>query len=205
MGIIYKVLNKVNSKIYIGKTIFTLEKRKNDHIKTMESNPKSYFHKAIKKYGVDNFKWEILQESDNIHLLELEKEFIKKYNSTNQEIGYNLTLGGEGSEGRIVSQETRDKIGKANKGKQPRLGKYHSNDTKKKLSINKSNLCSLPLNKQEAIIKIYKTGSYSLRCIARNYNVSLPTIKRIITKGPLKGYYKYQEIKSVRKLINVQR
>lgn len=67
-----------------------------------------YFYNAIKKYGWNNFQHEIIAE----HLTEQEaKNFeivlISKLESANRKYGYNITLGGESNNGRIVSEETR--------------------------------------------------------------------------------------------------
>ena len=97
MGLIYKVTNKINQKIYIGQTSNTLGERKKQHIQSAFNSrrpTKNYFHKAIKKYGIDNFQWEILE--DNIlekDLNKREKYWIKYYNSYLN--GYNLTEGGD--------------------------------------------------------------------------------------------------------------
>lgn len=84
---IYKVINKINKKPYIGKTDRTLDERRKEHEKT-QSN--SLFHKAIRKYGIENFKWNIEDESGE------EEYYIKKYNSHFIDgYGYNMTYGGE--------------------------------------------------------------------------------------------------------------
>lgn len=112
--IIYKVTNFINNKCYIGQTVKTLEERKRTH-----TWGNQLIHKAFKKYGIDNFIWEVIDDTctsyDN--LLEMEYHYIKQYHSYCKEWGYNLTLGGEGSLGRECKQETRNKISKSNKGR----------------------------------------------------------------------------------------
>ena len=98
--LIYKVTNLINNKIYIGKTKKSLEIRKRSHIKRMQS-PKGkplFFQRALKKYGLDNFKWEVLLEGcmSDEELCEKERYYIKFYNSNNRKNGYNLTEGGDG-------------------------------------------------------------------------------------------------------------
>lgn len=99
MGEIYKITNKVNGKIYIGKTKRTSHIRWIEHIRDSKNYPQKNIplHKAIQKYGVDNFLCEILE--DNIPLDNLnkkEKAYIKKYKTTNSNLGYNCTQGGDG-------------------------------------------------------------------------------------------------------------
>jgi hypothetical protein len=86
--IIYKTTNLINGKIYIGKDV---------------KNNSNYYgsgkilKQAIKKYGKENFKKEILVECFSKSELELEEiEQINKYSSNDPNIGYNITNGGSG-------------------------------------------------------------------------------------------------------------
>ena len=97
MGYIYKISNTVNNKIYIGQTSRTVEKRWNLHKQTAK-NPSylsySYpLYQAMRKYGIDNFNFEIILQKDcseeEIRLIE--KEYIIQYNSLCPN-GYNQTL-----------------------------------------------------------------------------------------------------------------
>lgn len=95
---IYKIENLVTHNVYIGQSI-NIEKRIKKH-KTVAFNPedKAYeypLYRAIRKYGLDNFSFEILEECDQIQLNEQEKKWIEKYNSFFN--GYNQTLGGDSS------------------------------------------------------------------------------------------------------------
>lgn len=100
MGVIYKVTNLINKKVYIGQTI-DLEQRKRNH-KSESYNQKSSgykcaFHSAIRKYGWDNFVWEILEEiTDDLDEMNArERYYIALFNSYYK--GYNETFGGEGN------------------------------------------------------------------------------------------------------------
>lgn len=96
MGLIYKVTNKVNKKIYIGQTVSTLTRRKSDHIRRAFSDKcdNTYFYKAILKYGVDMFEWEVLCECMDDDLNSLERYYIEVFNSTDPTLGYNTLPGG---------------------------------------------------------------------------------------------------------------
>ena len=91
---IYKHQNKTNGKVYIGQT--------NNCARRWESNGIQYkacprFYSAIQHYGWDNFEHEILQ--DNLtqeQANDLEIAYIKQYDSTNPEKGYNILVGGQG-------------------------------------------------------------------------------------------------------------
>lgn len=150
MGIIYKAENKVNGKVYIGKTVKKLRIRRNHHFSCAKNNRYNmYFHRAIRKYGKENFIWEVLDFCDDEDDLNyLEQEYIKMFDSYNN--GYNLTKGGEGTSGRVFSEETRQKMRNAKKDKycginnpmygfkgelSPNYGKKHKKESIKKQSL----------------------------------------------------------------------
>lgn len=94
MGHIYKITNTLNNKVYIGQTIKPVEKRFNQH---KNNYTKEYFsqlalYKAFRKYGVENFTFEEIEEVENDLLDEREKYWISFYDSYYN--GYNSTIGG---------------------------------------------------------------------------------------------------------------
>lgn len=99
--IIYRAINTINGKSYIGLTRLTLEERKKKHYWNSQNpnkNKKQAFYLAIQKYGWENFEWQELCSARNLQdLSELEKYFIKEYDSYKN--GYNNTLGGLSTEG----------------------------------------------------------------------------------------------------------
>lgn len=128
-GVIYKYTSPSN-KIYIGQTVDE-QRRISQHKWQAKNNPKDYFHRALAKYGFNNFKYEVLfytksncKENLKVVLDAMEKYYIRKYQSKVK--GYNLTDGGEGILN--ASTETRDKIRKAN------LGRRQSTTTIQKIS-----------------------------------------------------------------------
>lgn len=155
MYTIYMHRNKINNKVYIGQTQQLPQKRWGTHGEGYKTSSK--FYNAIQKYGWDNFEHLILftnltQEEANIK----EEELIKLYRATEDKYGYNIKQGGNNY---THSQETKDKIGRANsvalKGKKwtkeqrelmakkmsgsgnPFYGKHHSEETKQKISQNR--------------------------------------------------------------------
>lgn len=95
MGYIYKITNKINNKIYIGKTENDIALRWQQHIYNMSNGVQYYLYNAMRKYGLENFTFEILESNlEGEKLSEKEVEYIKLYNSSVN--GYNMTVGGEG-------------------------------------------------------------------------------------------------------------
>lgn len=96
MPYIYKITNKINGKIYIGKTMFSVEKRWKEHSLefSKERNEKRPLYLAMKKYGIDNFCIEQVEECEESILSEREKYWIESYGSYKN--GYNATIGGDG-------------------------------------------------------------------------------------------------------------
>lgn len=150
-GYIYKFTNRINGKKYVGQTN-NIETRYKAHLSSKRNDP---FHSALRKYGVENFDFEVIEHINSIEdslqdmkkkLDELEIEYIKKENSKHP-LGYNLTDGGYGSRGYKLSQEHKDKISAANTGKKwtdeqrkKLTGRKHSEDELVKMSKNRKGI-----------------------------------------------------------------
>lgn len=118
--IIYKATNKLNGKCYIGQTRQSLQQRKNKHLVCARKGVRTHFYCALRKYGEENFEWEIVCSTNNKQRLnELETYYITKYDSIKN--GYNMIDGGDNNvmdlEGVktkhdevMQSKEVRDKI-----------------------------------------------------------------------------------------------
>ena len=127
---IYKITNKVNGKCYIGQSL-DIEKRFKSHKRCKENRP---LYNAFKKYGIDNFTFEVIEECEKEKLNEREIYYIALYKSANYRFGYNSSLGGEKTS-LIVSSKTRKKISKSKKGElNPMYGKTMSAEAKIKQS-----------------------------------------------------------------------
>ena len=139
---VYKHTNKTNGKVYIGITCKKPERR---WANGAGYKPNQHFWNAIQKYGWDGFSHEIL-----LHGLSREEacakeiEFISLYGSCGLN-GYNLTAGGDGSNGWKMTEEQKAKISASHKGKKRpphigeivrarSLGKKPSAETRAKMS-----------------------------------------------------------------------
>lgn len=94
MAYIYQIINDINNKIYIGKTEFSIDKRFKEHCSDAfkERNEKRPLYSAMRKYGIEHFHIELIEETDNPE--EREKYWIEQKQSFKN--GYNATLGGDG-------------------------------------------------------------------------------------------------------------
>lgn len=90
---IYIIKNKINNKVYIGQADFAAN-RWLSHIKDAKYGPKILIDKAIRKYGIENFWYELLENQISDYD-EKEKYWIKQYNSQIPN-GYNVSPGGAG-------------------------------------------------------------------------------------------------------------
>ena len=138
--IIYKTTNLINNKIYIGKD-------SNNNPNYLGSG--LYLKHAIKKYGKENFKKEILEECDLSNINEREIHWIKELDSRNKNIGYNIQEGGNGfgckeenpfyGKKRIFSKEhninlSKSHIGLQSGSKHPLYGTTRPEKTRNKIS-----------------------------------------------------------------------
>jgi len=158
--IIYKAVNKINNKCYIGKTIHSLPSRKTKHIYAAKNKIDDFiFHKAIRKHGKEKFKWKTIKECKSLKEMDsLEIYYINKYNSFyGNYCGYNMIVdGSSGMRGKTQTEEHKiarrkykhtpeaiEKIRQASifmhknnpgfcKGM---LGKTHTEKTKEKMSF----------------------------------------------------------------------
>lgn len=98
MGIIYCYKNKINGKVYVGQTRHTKRRKYEHEYMAMVANIDTPFYHAIRKYGIDNFEYSVLETAPSEELDRLEKDWIQKLNSYGKG-GYNMTLGGNGMNG----------------------------------------------------------------------------------------------------------
>ena len=121
--IVYKITNLINNKVYIGKTVKTLEWRFKKHCYDARKNPKTknHFHRALLYYGPENFKIEQIDSAaSKEELNDKEQYWIQYYQA--KELGYNMTDGGDGGNTYVALTEkelakVKVKISEKNRGK----------------------------------------------------------------------------------------
>ena len=91
---IYKITNKVNNNSYIGQSV-NIEKRwerhKISYKNEFDHNYNNHLYRAMRKYGLENFTFEIIEICNQEELNNKERYYIEKYDTFFN--GYNLTLG----------------------------------------------------------------------------------------------------------------
>ena len=123
---VYIHINKTNGKRYYGITKQEPKKRWQNGKKYGNND---HFTNAINYYGWDNFDHIVIARGLTEEEAKwLEIELIREFDTTNRDKGYNITKGGEGTNGYKHTEETRKNIGKIHKGK------TLSEETRKKLS-----------------------------------------------------------------------
>lgn len=131
--VIYKVTNLINGKVYVGKSVNGLNRRKRDHLWYAANNPTLHFHHALKKYGVKNFQWTVLFETESVEELAAQEiRFIKEFNSSDPQVGYNLTPGGDGAPVGDLNPSKRPEVREILR--QRKSGFKHTEETKRKIS-----------------------------------------------------------------------
>lgn len=156
MGI-YKIVNLINNKIYIGQSR-DIDKRWKMHIYELNHNihVNPHLQGSWNKYGEKNFAFEIICLVDNEkELNNLEKYYISYYNATNDEVGYNMTTGGEGW----------------------RL----TEDVKKRMSIHQRCNRSTLTEKLVSEIKIKMANGIDRKTLSEEYGVSAKVLTNIST------------------------
>lgn len=181
IGTIYKLTSPSN-KCYIGQTINLVERKRTLY------NPNKYYsgHRldnAIKKYGIENFQYEIIiqivessKEKLREKLDELEKFYIEKYDSYNN--GYNMTLGGSGSNGCFQTEESKRKISEKAKGRKgSMLGRHLTEEQRNKISnfaktrTGEKNSFYGKTHLEEAKLKIGRANSIPILQLDLNENI----------------------------------
>jgi len=198
MACIYKIENNVNSKLYIGQTINSINKRFRKHLTQINSqNQCSALYSAIRKYGKENFIITEIISGDftKDELNNLEIFFIKHYKTLSPN-GYNLQTGGSSTE---LAEDVKKRISNTLLGREITWGDKISETLKKKWKNpeyrekqtkqrhNKRGKYREGIVREKLRVKIdyiefekdYKDGM-KIKALEIKYKISTPTIYRII-------------------------
>lgn len=139
--VIYQITNIVSNNIYIGKTVNHNRRFYKHKYDAFHNKSQTYIHRAIRKYGVENFTFSILEQVDSLEKLKnREIYWIEKLNPK-----YNMTKGGDGGDTsnspnfKLSMKIYHSKKNYSDYATYGMLGKRHTRKTK--LEISKANSC----------------------------------------------------------------
>lgn len=203
-GFIYKIENTVNQKVYIGQTKVNIEQRWKEHLRHAPYGDQ-VINRAMRKYGVDNFTLKILETCFLKNIDEREIYYIAKYDSTNKNKGYNVSLGGQTptfrrpyiDENKLIDLYVNKKISINKISKNWNISRYIIKTELESLGINIRNRWESAskydkLDKIEIIKELEKFKS--LRKTAKNLNIPYSTLRKAVIHYNIE----YNSSKSVR-------
>lgn len=207
--IVYKHTNRNNGKAYIGQTSLSMQSRFEKHIADAKHGSHLYFHNAIRKHGVESWNSEILYHCQGLEEAQrAERELIASY-ATFGLNGYNMSEGGEGSRGHVVSKEIRQRMSTFRKihshfvtnplcgernhmfrigTKHPLYGKPRSTETRTKIALNHvdrvgaNNTNAKHIRLQSPDGFIYETHG-ELKKFCKEHNLAYSSMNYILKKG----------------------
>ena len=185
-GFIYKITNNVNGKVYVGQTKQNVRDRFYRHCSRIGSTHElnMAIHKAIRKYGKQNFTLEVIEETENLN--EREKYWIAFYDS--YKTGYNSTLGGQNGYKPFKEEHTSEIIEKYKEGKSLReIGKLFNLDKqtvkglllRNKVAIRSTRTYKLSQEDRAQILKEVAEGQ-SRKEIMRKWVISKSYLSQLI-------------------------
>ena len=187
---IYKITNLINGKVYIGQSI-NVYRRMKAHLWELDRNGNNMIlHKAFKKYGIENFSYELICECSAEELNEKEIYFIEKYDSYNN--GYNATKGGGQNLGYNPTEETRQKLRENNLGGKSHFARKTMCDGKvfdtakecaKYLEIPYTSIKDWLSGKIKMPKKFYDRGLRYVDVAQEDYEFSIPKAKKVVYKN----------------------
>ena len=192
---IYCIKNKINNKVYIGKSK-NIYKRIYQHLYDLKNkrikNENSHFLNAWYKYGEKNFEYFILEELNINENLCKEKElyWITKYNSIDRKFGYNLRLDSESK--MIIHKETSLKISKRLK-KEWLEGKRNSHS--EKLSKNWKNNPDRKIIQSKIMSNNLTKYTYNIYDLNMNFieNCNYDKLKKLNLQGSITSFYGFKK------------
>lgn len=195
---IYKIVNKINNKVYIGQTTERFERRYWHHWWLLKNNQHSnpYLQEDWNEYGEYNFDFivEVAVENPDKELVDvLEKKYIELYRKNN--LCYNILVGGSDSrKGVPMSEHAKKMVGEKNKIHM--TGKKCSPETKAKMSATRTGQSYTYQKKTNVLnediayqIKTMLTQGINPVDVAKSLNVKYKSVNNILSSNSWKHVY----------------
>lgn len=195
---IYIILNIISLKTYIGSAV-NLRRRETQHWWDLKNNRHSnqYLQRAYNKYGQDSFRFSILEYCRPEECVNIEQQYLDFYQTYRRINGYNICKKADSVLGRIMTEETKIKISKSNKGRKlspdqvevlriVNTGKKLSEEHKMKIKLGNTG----KKMSQEAILKLSNHRKGKPLSEANKQSIRLSKLK-----NPRRGYKLSEEHK----------
>ena len=190
---IYRITNTRNGKVYIGQTRKTIEERMQAHLQEASSGKGFHLHEAIRKWGWDSFRVDIIAETEDESVLnDLEEYYIHKYDSMNPSKGYNLAPGGTSNPmfSKLVAQKHDEKM------RSPQVRKQISKSMRKYLR-DSGRMEEYAKNAQDGFRKFQQSDRYSQYLAKlKQFQIS-PSHMDKLNKAKFKSVYCINEVGEV--------
>jgi group I intron endonuclease len=178
---VYLVTNKINGKVYVGKTERSLNTRWRHHVRSARSGSPFRFHKALRKYGEQGFEVVELCRANSAEELDiLERLFTHLCRSTEFALGYNSVVGGGPSE---YNRQRTSAFMKAHPERWPKNtgGWKHSRQTKQNMSIARQGVgnANAKLTDRQVVAILKNPADLEIKELAKLYRVCANTIDKI--------------------------
>lgn len=181
---VYVVVNKINGKMYIGSTEREIKIRWQKHLVKVNEGSLCTLHKAIRKYGRDNFDIRMIEEYPTKEaMFDGEVSWIAYFDTYKSPYGYNDTPGGEGGNtngGKKFSEAWKTKMSEARKGMV--FSDEHKNNLSKSHVGHIAPNRKLTFEQAETIRKEYDDGLYTQKQLGVKYDLSQDCIFHIVHK-----------------------
>lgn len=178
---IYKITNKINGKIYVGKTEKSLEARFYAHLAKARRKVNRYLYDAMNHYGYDNFEISLIEEcSTGVSLDEREKYWISNLNSL-YPLGYNMTVGGGGGNTLVLWTEDQRRELYSRQAK-ARVGMKRTEEQKSRMSA--------AAKKREEAKTEQEKEEISNKIRAKNLELGICPPKEFWRKAGQEGFFK---------------
>lgn len=168
-GYIYKIVNKINNKTYVGQTILGIDKRFKDHKHASLTND-TYLYRAMRKYGFDNFTITQIDIANSIDELNNKEIYWIKELNTKVPNGYNMVDGGNGIKGYHHTEETKTLLKNKSIGNCNASGKHNITiEGRNNMSMaHKGKKSNFKKHTMESKIKLSISHNKQVKCIETN-------------------------------------